>query len=214
MRMKQHKHLLPTSKASGHLSMPAMSIDDTLTEPATSPRVMEVPVLRWAPELQLPTLEQGPREEPERFATRYILNDGTMRRMMHCCAKQPRHSTTKTCKGSSMMLWQGSKQHMNEVSESGKQEMQPRNSGIIRIFHMVHRRQELRLCEHFQMSMQHYVRMTLLMLHSLNQSSRKLRPPQEGRFQKASILTRNLRRLVYLCSLHHQRHLNQMQLKV
>ena len=73
----------PTSKASGHPSMPAMSIDDTPTEPATSPRVMEVPVQRWAPELQLPTLEQGPREEPERFATRYILNDGTMTQEAH-----------------------------------------------------------------------------------------------------------------------------------
>ena len=58
--------------------MPAVSIEDTPTEPATSPRVTEVPVQRWAQELQLPTLEHGPREEPERFATRYILNDGTM----------------------------------------------------------------------------------------------------------------------------------------
>ena len=30
----------------------------------------------WAVELQLPTREIGPREEPERYATRFIVNDG------------------------------------------------------------------------------------------------------------------------------------------
>ena len=34
----------PRSKASGPPSMPAVSIEDTLTEPATTPRVSEVPV--------------------------------------------------------------------------------------------------------------------------------------------------------------------------
>ena len=39
----------PTSKASGPPSMRTVSIDDTPTEPATSPRMMEVPVNdgRW-----------------------------------------------------------------------------------------------------------------------------------------------------------------------
>ena len=39
----------PTSKAAGPPSMPAVSNDETPTEPATSPRVMEVPVNdgRW-----------------------------------------------------------------------------------------------------------------------------------------------------------------------
>ena len=32
----------------------------------------------YVEELHLPSLEYGPRPEPERFATRYILNDGTM----------------------------------------------------------------------------------------------------------------------------------------
>ena len=73
----------PMSKASGPPSVPAVSIDDTQTKPAMSPRVTEVPVQRWAPELQLPTLEHGPREKPERFATRYILNDGTMTQEAH-----------------------------------------------------------------------------------------------------------------------------------
>ena len=33
---------------------------------------------RWVDELQLPSLEYGPRPEPERFATRFVLNDGTL----------------------------------------------------------------------------------------------------------------------------------------
>ena len=55
--------------------------EEVPTEPATSPRtqIQEVPVRRdYVEELQLPSLEYGPRPEPERFATRYILNDGTM----------------------------------------------------------------------------------------------------------------------------------------
>ena len=73
----------PVSKASGLPSMPPVSIHDTPTEPASTPRVMEVPVQHGAQELQLPTLEHGPREEPERFATRYLLNDGTMTQEAH-----------------------------------------------------------------------------------------------------------------------------------
>ena len=73
----------PRSKALGSPSMPAVPIDDSPTNSATSPRVTEVPVQRWPSELQLPTLEHGPKEEPERFAERYILNDGTMTQEAH-----------------------------------------------------------------------------------------------------------------------------------
>ena len=66
----------PLSKASVPSSMPPVSIQDAPTEPATSPRTVEVPVQRWVAELRLPTRDHGPREEPERFATRYIVNDG------------------------------------------------------------------------------------------------------------------------------------------
>ena len=66
----------PLSKASVPSSMPPVSIEDAPTEPATSPRTVEVPVQRWVAELRLPTRDHGPREEPERFATRYIVNDG------------------------------------------------------------------------------------------------------------------------------------------
>ena len=183
MRMKQHKRLQCPRHQVLHLCQQC-PIEDTPTEPATSPRVTEVPVQRWAQELQLPTLEHGPREEPERFATRYILNDGTMTQEAHECvvaAKQPRHSTTRLWKGRLKMLFKGRKKHMNEVSRSGKRESQPKNSRIIMIFHVVHLQQELRLCVHFQMSMQHFVRMIPLRLHILNQSSRRLRRLREGR---------------------------------
>ena len=61
--------------------MPGAYHDEVPTEPATSPRsqLHEVPVLpNYVEELQLPSLEYGPHPEPERFATRYILNDGSM----------------------------------------------------------------------------------------------------------------------------------------
>ena len=52
------------------------SIDDTLTEPATSPRIIDPQVREWPVELQLPTREIGPRPEPEVYPIRYIVNDG------------------------------------------------------------------------------------------------------------------------------------------
>ena len=58
----------PQSKA----SMPGVCQDDAPTEPATSPRVIEVPVQQYVEELRLPTREYGPHEEPERYVTRWI----------------------------------------------------------------------------------------------------------------------------------------------
>ena len=53
-----------------------ISVDDTPTEPATSPRHADPEVQEWAVDLQLPTREYGPREEPEQYATRFIVNEG------------------------------------------------------------------------------------------------------------------------------------------
>ena len=67
----------PKSKA----PMPGAYHDEVPTEPATSPRsqIHEVPVQSaFVEELRLPSREYGPHPEPERFASRYILNDGTM----------------------------------------------------------------------------------------------------------------------------------------
>ena len=52
----------PMSKAPVPSSMPPVSIEDAPTEPATSPRTLEVPVQRWVTELPMPTSEHGPRE--------------------------------------------------------------------------------------------------------------------------------------------------------
>ena len=63
-----------------HEAASAAQQEEVPTEPATSPRaqIHEVPVRRhYVEELQLPSLEYGPRPEPERFASRFILNDGT-----------------------------------------------------------------------------------------------------------------------------------------
>ena len=67
----------PVTKAAPPRStMPSSSIDDTPTEPATSPRMIDPQAADpWAVELQLPTKEIGPREEPERYVTRFIVNE-------------------------------------------------------------------------------------------------------------------------------------------
>ena len=67
----------PVTKAAPPRStLPPPSIDDVPTEPATSPRMIDPQAEEWAVELQLPTREIGPCEEPERYATRFIVNDG------------------------------------------------------------------------------------------------------------------------------------------
>ena len=66
----------PETKAAPPWSLMSSSIDATPTEPATSPRMLDSQVREWPMELQLPTGENGPREEPERYPTRFIVNDG------------------------------------------------------------------------------------------------------------------------------------------
>ena len=66
----------PVTKAAPPRSTMPTSTDDTPMEPATSPRMIDSQVREFPVELQLPTGEIGPRGEPGRFATRFILNDG------------------------------------------------------------------------------------------------------------------------------------------
>ena len=65
----------PVTKAAPPRSIMPSSIDDTPTEPATSPRMLDSQVREWPMGLQLPTDEIGPREEPERYPARFIVND-------------------------------------------------------------------------------------------------------------------------------------------
>ena len=53
-----------------------ISVDDTPTESATSPRRLHPPVQEWPVEVQLPTREYGPRPEPEIYPTLFVMNDG------------------------------------------------------------------------------------------------------------------------------------------
>ena len=66
----------PVTKAAPPRSTMPSSIDDTPTEPAISPRMIDPQAREWPVEHQLPTGEIGPRAEPERYATRFIINDG------------------------------------------------------------------------------------------------------------------------------------------
>ena len=69
----------PMAKAAQVAQQPTaapIQIDETPTEPATSPRHADPEVREWPGDLQLPTREHGPHPEPERYATRYVMNDG------------------------------------------------------------------------------------------------------------------------------------------
>ena len=112
----------PLPEAPAPESTRTVSIDDAPTEPATSPRVMEAPVQQWVEELQLPTREIGPREEPERFVRSSFstMVDGHKKSMKRCCARQ--HSRSTTVIGTESVVKQnyGRKKHMNGVSKNGK----------------------------------------------------------------------------------------------
>ena len=150
-----------------------------------------------------------------RFATRYILNDGTMTQEAHdaLLRKAAQAFNNRDVDREIEAVFKGRKKHMNEVSRSGKHELQPNHFQIIKLFHVVHLQQELRLCVHSLKSMQHFVKVIPLWLHIHNQSSRRLHRLREDRCHQASTLTKNLQGLVPQCSLHHQRHHLQMQLK-
>ena len=53
-----------------------IAVDDTPTEPATSPRHVDPQVQEWPVELQLPTREYGPHPEPEVYPCRFVMSDG------------------------------------------------------------------------------------------------------------------------------------------
>ena len=76
MRMKQLQRLLTPRRL--FLRLCHQRLEEAPTEPATSPRTIEVPVQRWVEELRLPTREYGPQEEPERFVTKWMVYDGRL----------------------------------------------------------------------------------------------------------------------------------------
>ena len=86
--------------------------------------------------------------------------------------------------------------HERSVKEWERRDCSQKISQITVIFHVVHLQQELPLCVHFLMSMQHFVKVIPLWLHIHNQSSRRLHRLWEGRCHQSSIQTRNLQGLV------------------
>ena len=77
----------PVSKASPPIIQETqavpISVDNTTTEPATSPRRVDPPVQEWPAEVQLPTREYGPRQEPEVYPTPFVMNDGQWTQQEH-----------------------------------------------------------------------------------------------------------------------------------
>ena len=123
----------------------ALPPDEVPTEPATTPRSQSHDAprsTRVVEELQLPSLEYGPRPEPERFATRFILNDVSM--------------PLEREKGNVQKLQ--NMKHINGVSKNGKLRSRP-VSLTMQHFHVVPLLKELRRCVCFQMSMRPFVRM-------------------------------------------------------
>ena len=66
---------MPSDQSISSTAVP-ISVEDTPTEPATPPRHADPAVREWAVDLQLPTREYDPQEEPERYATRFVVNEG------------------------------------------------------------------------------------------------------------------------------------------
>ena len=60
-----------------------ISVDDTPTEPATSPRRVDPPVQGWPVEVHLPTREYGPRPEPEIYPIPFVMSDGQWTQQEH-----------------------------------------------------------------------------------------------------------------------------------
>ena len=161
----------PLTKAPSPESMRTVSIDDTPTEPATSPRVIEVGLT-----------------EPASIDGKRRYKDGTT-----VIGIERIESVVKQN--------YGRKKHMNGVSKNGKLRLIAKASRIIQAFHVARLQRRLRPCVFCPMSMKLSVRTILLWLQGRNQSSRKLRHPREGRCRKVSTLTRNLQGLVqHQCS--------------
>ena len=181
----------PMTKAAHPQSMMPSSIEDTPTEPATSPRMLDSQVREWPVELQLPRGEIGPREEPERFATRFILNDGrwTQQSMKNCCTKQRRDAITEI--GIEKFVKQpfGRKKSTIAVWKNGKRKSKVGIFQATQTFHSDHLRKQHHLCVFFQKFTMLSGRMILPWLQGHNQSSRKLHRLQADRDRKLSSQT-------------------------
>ena len=129
----------------------------------------------WAVELQLPTREIGPREEPERYATRFIVNDGQWTPEEHE-EQLYKASQAWNCKQWNREAREAAERHnaeFNRSMEEWKAQVERRGLKDHPAIHLVHLRRRLHPCELFQMSTKLSGRMILPRLQGRNQSSRK-----------------------------------------
>ena len=104
------------------------------------PQVREIPV-----ELQLPTREIGPREEPERYLTTFIVNDGFMSPEEH------EEELRKAAQACNQYAWnreareeaEGTIKSSSEAWQNGRQKSKVEASKTIHRFLMVHLQREL-----------------------------------------------------------------------
>ena len=190
----------PVTKAALPRSMMSSSIDDTLTEPATSPRMLDSQVREWPMELQRPTREIGPRED----STRFIVNG-------QWTPEEYEEELRKASQAWNQYEWDRrareaalrEKEEHDRSVEEWKAQVEGRGFTDLQLFHLDHLQKRHRLGVFFQMFTKLSGRMILLWLQGHNQSSRKLLHHQEDRGQKLSIQRVNLQGLVQpQCSLH------------
>ena len=180
------------------------SIEDTPTEPATSPRMIDPEAREWAVELQLPTREIGPREEPERYATRFIVNDGQWTPEEHenelYKAAQAGH-----CKQWNREAREAAERQYKEFNRNMEEwKAQVESRGFKDHPAMPHGPRRLHPCKLFQTFTMLSDRMILPGLLRRSRSSRRPLQQQADPGQQLSIQEMNLRRLVqHQCSLHH-----------
>ena len=164
----------PVSKAAHpQPTVAPSSIDDTPTEPATSPRMIDPQVREWPAELQLPTREIGPRPEPEVYPTRFIVNDGPWTPEEHeevNSVKQLKLVTTKHGIEKLVKKPKGRIESLFKAWQTGRQKSKVEASKIIQQSLMVHLPRELHPCELFQMFTKLFVRMILPRLQRRSRS--------------------------------------------
>ena len=195
----------PQSKA----SMPEVCHGDAPTEPATSPRVREVPVVRCIEELRLPGLEHGPQPEPEKFASRWVVNDGSythgewqeyLRKHRQTWSNRDMERERQQAEAAEYEAHQRSIQEWEAQVKAAELHHSaipsgPAPDGIssMRALPQVH-------------DVMHYVRMIQRCLHILSLSSRRLHHLWDVLDLRSSVLMQNLHGLVHQCNLHHLQH--------
>ena len=184
------------------------SIDETLTEPATTPRQIDSEAREWPVEVQLPTLEYGPRPEPEVYPCRYVMNNGQRTEKEHAAHLH------KAGQATNLYIWnrevqkpKGTIESLIKVWQLGELVSKVQASKHIQLCLMVHLQQvfPLRVC--FQMSMKLFVNMIppRLQLHN-GYFQRKPLQQQAEVGQQGSTQKMNLQGLVLnMSSRHHLR---------